>query len=354
MTRRSWALFAAMCVIWGVPYLLIRVAVRDFSPGTLVFVRTAIGGLVLLPFALGRGGFVPVLRRWRPLLAFTVIEVAVPWLLLSDAERVLSSSLSGLLVAAVPLVGVVVARIAGADEHSGGALRYLGLLLGLVGVVLLLGLDVGQLRTGALLEVAVVAVGYAVAPVIMSRRLADLPSIPVIAASLLLTAVGYLPYALLHWPQSISSKVAWSVVGLGVVCTALAFVVFFALISAIGPARATVFTYVNPAVAVLLGVLLLDERFTLGIAVGFPLILIGSVLAARRGVAAADLAGCDPAVPEAVLADTVSGPGEVDQSTRTSPSGVSNTAATTPVSPSDAGAHSTSIPSSGWRADVPK
>src|SRR3989440_1667578 len=97
VSRRGWILFAAMCVIWGVPYLLIRVAVRDFSPGTLVFARTAIGGLVLLPFALASGGFRPVLKRWRPLVAFTVIELAVPWLLLSDAERVLSSSLSGLL-----------------------------------------------------------------------------------------------------------------------------------------------------------------------------------------------------------------------------------------------------------------
>jgi drug/metabolite transporter (DMT)-like permease len=355
MSRRSWTLFAAMCVIWGVPYLLIRVAVRDFSPGALVFARTAIGGLVLLPFALAQGGFAAVLRRWRPLLAFTVIELAVPWLLLADAERVLSSSLSGLLVAAVPLVGVVVARVAGADEHGGGVLRYAGLLLGLVGVVMLLGLDVGEVRVGALLEMAVVAVGYAVAPVIMVRRLADLPSIPVVAASLLLTAMGYLPYALLHWPSSISAKVGWSVVGLGVVCTALAFVLFFALISAIGPARATVITYVNPAIAVLLGVLLLDERFTLGIAIGFPLILVGSVLAARRGVPATETVPCDAAVPEALLAEAVAAaPDGNAQSMRTSPSTVSKTAATTPVSPSNGDSHSTSTPSSGWRADVPR
>jgi drug/metabolite transporter (DMT)-like permease len=356
MTRRSWTLFAAMCLIWGVPYLLIRVAVRDFSPGTLVFARTAIGGLVLLPFALANGGFAAVLRRWRPLLAFTVIELAVPWLLLADAERVLSSSLSGLLVAAVPLVGVVVARVAGADEHGGGLLRYVGLLLGLAGVVLLLGLDVGHVRMGALLEMAVVAVGYAVAPVIMVRRLADLPSIPVVAASLLLTAVGYLPYAVFHWPSAISAKVGWSVVGLGVVCTALAFVLFFALIAAIGPARATVITYVNPAVAVLLGVLLLDESFTLGIAIGFPLILVGSVLAARRGTDAPVTVGCDAAVPEALIAEAVAPvrDGTAVQSMRTSPSAVSKTAATTPVSPSNGDSHSTSTPSSGWRADVPK
>jgi drug/metabolite transporter (DMT)-like permease len=349
MTRRSWALFAAMCVIWGVPYLLIRVAVRDFSPGTLVFARTAIGGLVLLPFAFSNGGLGEVLRRWRWLVTFTVIEIVIPWLMISDAERVLSSSLTGLLVAAVPLVGVVVARVAGVDEQGGGWLRYLGLLLGLAGVVLLLGLDVGQVGVGALLEMALVAVGYATAPVIMARRLSDLPSIPVVAASLLLSAVGYLPYAVLNWPDSISAKAAWSVAGLGVICTALAFVVFFALIAAIGPARSTVITYVNPAVAVLLGVLLLDEKFTLGIAIGFPLILAGSVLATRRVIAGPETAGCE-AGPEAVLAETVAPP----QSTRTSPPGVSKIAATTPVSPSNGDSHSTSMPSSGWRADVPR
>jgi len=350
MTRRSWALFAAMCVIWGVPYLLIRVAVRDFDPGTLVFARTAIGGVILLPFVFAAGGFGPVLDRWRPLLAFTVIELAVPWLMLSDAERVLSSSLSGLLVAAVPLVGVVVARVAGTDDRGGGRLRYAGLLLGLAGVVLLLGLDVGEVRVGALLEVAVVAIGYAVAPVIMARRLADLPSIPVVASSLLITAIGYLPWAVFHWPDSVSSKVGWSVVGLGVVCTALAFVLFFALIAAIGPARATVITYVNPAVAVLLGVLLLDEKFTLGIAIGFPLILVGSVLAARRTEPVSP--ACEAAVPEAVFAETVVA--SEPQSIRTGPRGVANTAATTPVSSSKDDSHSTSMPSNGWRADVPR
>jgi drug/metabolite transporter (DMT)-like permease len=301
MTRRSWALFAAMCVIWGVPYLLIRVAVRDFSPGVLVFSRTAIGGLVLLPFALANGGFGPVLRRWRPLLAFTVIEIAVPWLLLSDAERVLSSSLSGLLVAAVPLVGVVVAYVTRSEDAGGGWLRYAGLLLGLVGVVVLLGLDFEHVTAKSLFEMLAVAMGYAVAPVIMNRRLSDLPSYPVIAASLLITALAYLPYAALNWPSSIGAKEAWSVLGLGIICTALAFVVFFALIAAIGPSRATVFTYVNPAVAVLLGVLLLSEPFTVGIAVGFPLILIGSVLAARHAAPPA----AEPAVSEAVIAETV-------------------------------------------------
>jgi drug/metabolite transporter (DMT)-like permease len=336
MTRRSWLLFAAMCIIWGIPYLLIRVAVRDVTPGTLVFARTAIGGLILLPLALRAGGFAPVLRRWRPLVAFTVIELAIPWLLLSDAEQKLSSSLAGLLVAAVPLVGVFVARVLGADDRV-DALRFLGLLLGVIGVALLVGLDFGQLHAGALLEVAVVVVGYAVAPVIMSRRLADLPSIPVVSASLLLTAVVYLPYAVVRPPKSLPGEAIASVVVLGTVCTALAFVLFFALISDIGPARATVITYVNPAVAVLFGVTLLSEQFTLGMAIGFPLILAGSVLAARRRAGDRQAAVAEP------LSEVVCDP---PQSMRTSPDAVSKTAAITPVS-GDGASHSTVTPSSG-------
>lgn len=291
--RRSWILFAAMCVIWGIPYLLIRVAVRDFSPGTLVFARTALGGLVLLPFAVRSGALGAVARRWRWLLAFTVVEIGVPWLLLSYAERSLSSSLAGLLVAAVPLVGVVVATVLRSADRGGGVLRVAGLALGLAGVVLLLGLDVGQVHAAAVVEMGVVVVGYAVAPVILSRRLADLPSLPVVCASLLLAAVGYLPYAATHLPTSVSISVGLSVLALALICTAVAFLVFFALIAEIGPSRATVFTYVNPAVAVLLGVTVLGERFTAGMAAGLPLILVGSFLAARR--AAGD--GAPAAVP---------------------------------------------------------
>ncbi|TVZ02059.1 DMT family transporter [Trebonia kvetii] len=272
-------LFAAMCVIWGIPYLLIRVAVRDVAPGTLVFLRTVVGGLVLVPFALRSGGYGPVLRRWKPLVAFAAIEIAIPWLLLGDAEQHLPSALTGLLVAAVPLVGVVAGRIAGTGDHVDGR-RWAGLLLGLLGVGLLVGLDIGSLSAIALVEVGLVAVGYATAPIIMAKTLSDLPSIPVVSAALLLSALAWAPYGLTHWPSHVAASGVVSIAVLGLVCTALAFVLFFALISEIGPARATVITYVNPAVAVALGLLLLNERFTAGMGIGFPLILIGSVLAA--------------------------------------------------------------------------
>lgn len=336
MTRRGWALFAAMCVIWGIPYLLIRVAVRDIAPGTLVFLRTALGGLILLPLALRRGGYGPVLRRWRALLAFTVIELAIPWLLLGTAEKQLSSSLSGLLVAAVPLIGVLVARLTGTDDRVGPS-RAAGLLLGVLGVAMLVGLDFGEIHVASLLEILAVVVGYALGPAIMARQLADLPSIPVVSGSLLLCAAGYLPYAIARPPAHVAATGIASVVVLGVICTAVAFVVFFALINDIGPARATVITYVNPAVAVLFGIALLGEKFTLGMGIGFPLILAGSVLAARRS-----------ALREAAVAEPVAvAICDEAQSSRTSPEAVSNTAATRPVSSSEGASHSTSMPSSG-------
>ena len=295
MTRRNWLLFAAMCVIWGIPYLLIRVAVRDMSPACLVFGRTGIAALLLLPLALRRRELGPVFRRWRPLVAYTVVELTIPWLLLSDAETKLSSSLSGLLVAAVPLAGVGVLAVLRSGDPVGRT-GMAGLLLGLVGVASLVGLDFGHIDAFALAEVAVVVVGYAIGPIILSRSLSDLPAIGVVTASLLLTALVYLPAVIVDPPRRYTAPGLSSVLGLAVVCTALAFVLFFALIAGIGPSRAVVITYVNPAVALGLGVVVLGEPFTVGMAIGFPLILAGSVLAARRrGDASARTASGDPA-----------------------------------------------------------
>jgi drug/metabolite transporter (DMT)-like permease len=271
-----------MCVIWGIPYLLIRVAVRELTPATLVFARTGLAAILLVPVAAARGELKPLLRVWAPLLAFTVAELAVPWLLLARAETKLTSSLTGLLIAAVPLVGAVITSVSGSHDRLDRR-RWAGLLVGLAGVVALVGLDFGSVGAVALLEVCVVAVGYALGPLILSRRLADQPALGVVAASLLLTAVVYAPIAAFQLPSRWPAfKVTASVTTLAVVCTALAFLLFFALIAEVGPVRATVITYVNPAVAAILGVAILGERFTVGMGVGFALVLAGSVLATGR------------------------------------------------------------------------
>ncbi|HEX3618551.1 MAG TPA: DMT family transporter [Solirubrobacteraceae bacterium] len=271
-------MFAALCVIWGIPYLLIRVAVKELSPAFLVFARTGIGAALLLPIAARRRELRVLFPAWRPLLLFTVVEIAVPWLLLSRAEERLASSLTGLLVAAVPLVAAAVTAATGSTHRPEGR-SWVGLLIGIFGVAALVGLDFGRVGLVPLLEVFVVVLGYTTGPMVLSRSLSDLPSLGVIAASLTVTAVVYAPFAAFELPKHVRADVVLSVVGLGVVCTALAFLIFFALIAEVGPVRATVITYVNPAVAAVLGVALLSERFTVGMAIGFALVLGGSVLA---------------------------------------------------------------------------
>lgn len=281
MSRRGLALFVAMCVIWGIPYLLIKVSLEGLGPVDLVFVRFALGALLLVPIALTRVKFRPLFGRWGWIVAYTVIEMGTPWVLLSDAEVRISSSLSGLLVSTVPLIGVVIGLVTRSGEHHGWR-RILGLGVGLVGVGVLVGFNVSSSTFGSIVEVLVVALCYAIGPYIIKLKLSDLPALGVIASSLLLAAIAYAPAAIVQRPHAWpSGQVIAAVLTLGVVCTALAFLIFFALIGEIGPVRATVITYVNPAVAVTLGVLLLHERLTGGLAVGFVLILVGSVLAAR-------------------------------------------------------------------------
>ena len=277
MTRRGWLLFLVMSVIWGCPYLLIRIAVREVSPATLLFMRTAPAALVLLPLASHRQALHGLMARWRWLLAFTVAELAIPWLFVSRAEVHLTSSVTGLLVASVPLTGAILYRALGYDHFD--RRRVMGLLVGFAGVVILVGVDIRGAELGPVIEVLIPVIGYAIGPLIISRKLDDLPAIGVITVSMAIASVIYAPFALTHLPASMSLEVVAAVAGLALVCTALAFVLFFDLIVEVGPARSTVITYVNPAVAIVLGVLVLGEPLTWGILMGFPLILLGSWMA---------------------------------------------------------------------------
>ncbi len=222
MTRRGLVLFVAMCLIWGIPYLFIRIAVSEISPATLVFLRTVIAALVLIPIAIRQGGFRDLFDEWRPLVFF-------------------------------------------------------------VGVAAIVGLDLRATGWVPLVEIAVVVVCYATGPAILARYLSGLPAAGVNAAALALCAIGYAPLAASSWPRTIPSVgVLGSVAVLALVCSALGFLIFFALIAEIGPVRATVITYINPAVAALAGILVLHENFTAGMGIGFVLVLAGSTLATRR------------------------------------------------------------------------
>jgi drug/metabolite transporter (DMT)-like permease len=289
VTRRGLVLFALMSVIWGIPYLFIRVAVAELTPATLVFARTGLAAAILLPIAFATVDLRPVLARWRWVAAFAVVEIAIPWVLLASAEQHISSSLAGLLIAGVPLVGAAFAFATGHSERL-GRVGLAGLLVGLLGVGAIVGGDFQASDSLALLQMAGVVVGYAVGPAILSRRLAGISSLGVMALAVGLSALLYAPIAAVEWPAAPpSTDVIASVVILGTVCTAAAFLLFAALIGEVGPVRATIITYVNPAVAAVLGVLVLNETFTLAMAVGFGLVILGSAMA--TGPAGAALGG---------------------------------------------------------------
>lgn len=283
MSRRGWVMFAAMSVIWGIPYLLIKVAVGGVPVPVLVLARVAIGAALLLPVAIRRRQLAVLLPRWRWLALFALVEIIVPWLLLSEAETRLSSSMSGLLIASVPILVAVLARLTGGSDRL-SPVRWAGLLVGLAGVGLLVGPGTPGGDAGSVGEVLLVALCYATGPLIVSRKLADLPPLAMTAACLAFASVVYSPLAALTWPAALpSAKVLAALAGLAVVCTAVAFLIFFALIAAAGPARASVITYINPAIAVTGGVWLLGERLTPVMVAAFALILGGSVLATRPG-----------------------------------------------------------------------
>jgi len=282
MTRRGIVLFALMSVIWGIPYLFIRVAVGEITPATLVLARTALAAAILLPIAVARVDLRPVLARWPWVVAFAGIEIALPWVALGSAEREVSSSLAGLLIAGVPLVGTAIALSTGGADRLGRT-GLVGLAIGLAGVAAIVWGDFSASDPTAFVQIAIVVVCYAVGPAILARRLGGLPSIGIMAISLTLCALLYVPIAAVQLPPTLPSpNVLASVLILAVVCTAAAFLVFAALIDEIGPVRATVITYVNPAVAAVLGVVVLKEAFGPAMAIGFALVILGSTLATRR------------------------------------------------------------------------
>ena len=304
-------LFAAMSVIWGTPYLLVKVAVKELSPSFIVCARTALAAIVLVAIAAKHDALRPALRRWPWILAFSTIEMGVPWLLVANAERRLPSGITGLLIACVPLA----ASIAGFFLGEAGALRpirLLGIAIGFAGVAVLVSRDLGSrgaIPWGSVLAIMLVCVGYATAPFIADRKLYDVPTIGVIGLSLSFVAIAYLPAATISLPDHhISANAWWSVLGLAVICTGVAFVAFFALIAEVGPSRATLITFVNPAVAITLGAVFLSERITLSTIGGFALVLTGCWCATRPLPQYAALVSSSEPVADVEHANERSGP----------------------------------------------
>ncbi|MHB1089087.1 MAG: DMT family transporter [Acidimicrobiales bacterium] len=288
MTRRGWILFTAMAVIWGIPYLLIRVAVRQVDPGFLVLGRTGPTAILLLALVLGRRQFPLLLANFKWIAIFGVVEFGVPWFFMSTAEKHITSSLTSLLICAVPLLSVAIQRLRRTKEHV-STRRYLGLGIGAVGVALLVGLD---MRGGSLTWIAmmlVVCIGYTLGPMILATKLAHIPGPVIVAGATAFVALGWVPWSIAHWPSRASVETISSIAVLSLVCTAGAFLTFFELVKEVGATKSVVVTYVNTALAVVLGVVGLNEPLTIGIVLGFPLVLIGSIFATSSATREAPL-----------------------------------------------------------------
>ena len=281
MTPRAWALFAAMGALWGLPYLLIKVAVSEVDPAVVVFVRLGLSAVVLIPIAVAAGALKHVLRdRWRRVGIVAAVGIVLPFLLIGYGEQHITSSLAALLVASDPLFIVLLALAIDRSERAGGT-RLIGLVVGLVGVAALFGLDVGGdtylLLGGAMVLLA--SLCYALSALLV-KGLADVPRVGSVSATVTVAAVLIAPLAVTRLPATMPDPgVVVAMLALALLCTALAYVLYFSLIVEAGATRASLITYMNPAVAVLFGVLILSEPLTLGTIVGFALILIGCALA---------------------------------------------------------------------------
>ena len=287
MSRKAILLFLAAGIAWGIPYFFIKIAVEDFSTFSIVLIRVLIGAAVLVPLALKQGALLLAIKHWRWVLAFAFLEMVGPWWLITEAERYISSGLTGLLIATVPFFAVIIASFLG-DKSVWHPKTITGLLLGFAGVAALVGIDsvsgfVDPIWVGA---VILASVGYALAPALIAHKIGFVPTAGVISLSMVFVGFIYLIPASLALPQEIAAGPAiesWiALIVLGVVCSAVAFVIFFALIKEIGAARATLITYLNTLVALVLGIVFLGEPITPGLLIGLPLVLVGSWFAGKR------------------------------------------------------------------------
>jgi len=281
MSTRAWLAFGAMSTIWGVPYLFIKIAVDDgVSPAGVAWSRVTLGAAVLVALAWKAGTLGSLRGRWRWILAYAIAEISIPFPLIAFGEQRVASSLTAILIASVPLIIAVLALRFDQSERATG-MRLVGLIVGFGGVVALMGLDVSgnpHELVGAL-AILGAAVGYSVGPLILKHRLVDLDARATMGGSLAVASLLLAAPAALSAPgHTPSAGAIGSILVLGLVCTALAFVIFNVLIAEAGPGRALVITYVNPLVAVALGVTLLGEHPGAGAVAGLLLILAGSWL----------------------------------------------------------------------------
>lgn len=287
MSRRGWGLFLLVGFLWGVPYLFIKVAVdpaTGFTPAIVVCLRTAIGALILIPWAIKDRSIGAALRGMKYVLPYAFLEMIGPWILIGTAEQKISSGLAGLLVASVPIWATIFASMQG-DKTVWHHKRLFGLIIGFIGLIAVVGIESikGSADPLSIGMILLASVGYAYAVMFVQNGLPGVSGVAINAVAMVITSLFYLPFAVTQWPtHEIGTTAIWSIIGLGVLSTGVAFAIFFALTPIIGVARASLVTYINTACAVVLGVIILGEPLTIGIILGLPLVLIGSYFASRK------------------------------------------------------------------------
>ena len=284
MTRKSWILFGIVGFLWGIPYLLMKVAVADIPPPLIVAGRTLIGAAILIPIAIKKNTFKDAIKGIKYVIPYAVLEMVGPWILITSAEKEISSGLAGLLVATVPFFASIFSSLRG-DHSVWQPKRIFGLVVGFLGIIALVGIEsiTGTSNPKAIAMVILAAIMYAYAVLMITTNLPGVDGIAINGVAMGLTCLFYTPIAISTWPSNpVSADAIAALVVLGVFSTAIAFMLFFIVIVEIGVARGSLTTYVNTAVAVVLGILILDEPITLGIIVGLPMVLLGSFLASRR------------------------------------------------------------------------
>jgi drug/metabolite transporter (DMT)-like permease len=284
MSRRSWLLLGALSALWGASYLFIKVALEDgMSPTLIVFVRTLLAAVVLLPIAARAGHLGGLRANAAPIGVLAVVQMGGPLLLIAAGEREISSSLTGILVATAPIFTFLLAFALEGEERASG-LSLAGVVIGIAGVTMLLGLDAGggvAALVGGLMIVTA-SFGYGVGGWVVKRRVSGVEPVAMVGATALTTAVIMAPFAAIGAPDHVPNlEATGSLLALGVLCTGLAFVIFYSLVASDGPARASLVGYIAPGFSIVYGVTLLDESFTGATAAGLILILGGSWLAAE-------------------------------------------------------------------------
>jgi drug/metabolite transporter (DMT)-like permease len=283
MSRKSLFHFALVGILWGIPYLLMKVAVEDFPPAAVVAGRTLIGASILIPIAIYRKKFKGAVLGFKFVAFYALLEMIGPWILISTAQQKINSGLAGLLVSTVPIFATIIISLRG-DHSVWQFRRIIGIVVGFLGLILVVGIEslTGSADLLSIAMVLIASVSYAYAVIMILANLPLVDGIAINGLAMAISTVFWGPVAIAQWPSNVSMNSALSLIALGIFSTAFAFILFFKLIEEIGPARGSLVTYVNTAVAVVLGVIILKEPLTIGIVIGLPLVLIGSYLASKK------------------------------------------------------------------------